>query len=303
MTLLLLLVGVLLWSGLALMFSGLRWFNRQPLTERLRPYAPVGAGAPARAGLVSASSFREMVGPLAQSIGDRAARLFGVNEELAVRLERIHSPLDVTAFRVRELGWAVVGFAVGTLLAAAAGLATILVVVGALAGPLIAFVAVEADLGAKSRDWQRRLFLELPVVSEQLGMLLSAGYSLGAALNRLAARGNGTCSRDLARVGGRIRQGLAEADALREWAEVADVDAVHKLVGVLALNRDTADLGRLIGDEARAIRQEVHRNNIEIIERRSQQVWIPVTVATLVPGVIFLTIPFIEAIRLFAGTG
>ncbi len=303
MTLSLLLVGVLLWAGLALLFSGMPWSSRQPLTERLRPYAPVGAGAPVRTGLVSGSSVREMIVPLAQSIGDRAAKLFGVNEELAVRLERIHSPLDVTAFRVRELGWVVVGFAVATTVTAAAGLPAILVVVGSLAGPLAAFIAVEADLGAKSKDWQRRLFLELPVVSEQLAMLLSAGYSLGTALNRLAARGNGTCSRDLARVCGRIRQGLGEADALREWAEVADADAVHKLVGVLALNRDTADLGRLIGEEARSIRQEVHRNNIEIIERRSQQVWIPVTVATLVPGVIFLTIPFIEAIRLFAGTG
>jgi hypothetical protein len=297
------LAGLGLWAGLTLVLSELRWFNRQPLTERIRPYAPVGAGAPSRTGLVSASSFRELVGPLAQSVGDRAARLFGVNEELAVRLERIHSPLDVTAFRVRELGWAVVAFAVSTGLAAAAGFPAVVVVIAAVAGPLAAFVVLEADLASRSKDWQRRLFLELPVVSEQLGMLLAAGYSLGAALNRLAARGHGAASRDLARVCGRIRQGLGEADALREWAAVADVDAVQKLVGVLALNRDTADLGRLIGEEARAIRQEVHRTNIEIIERRGQQVWIPVTVATLVPGVIFLTIPFIEAIRLFAETG
>jgi hypothetical protein len=303
MMLLVLLGGLALWAGLALVLSDVRWFSRQPLTERIRPYAPAGAGGSVRAGLVSASSFRELVGPLAQSVGDRAARLFGINEELAVRLERIHSPLDVAGFRVRELGWAVVAFAVTTSLAAAAGLPAVLVVVAAVAGPLAAFVILEADLTAKSKDWQRRLFLELPIVSEQLGMLLSAGYSLGAALNRLAARGNGACSRDLNRVCGRIRQGLAEADALTEWAVVADVDAVHKLVGVLALNRETSDLGRLIGEEARAIRQEVHRANIEIIERRGQQVWIPVTVATLVPGVIFLTIPFIEAIRLFAGTG
>jgi hypothetical protein len=36
------------------------------------------------------------------------------------------------------------------------------------------------------------------------------------------------------------------------------------------------------------------------MERRGQQVWIPVTVATLIPGVIFLSIPFIEALRLFS---
>ena len=42
--------------------------------------------------------------------------------------------------------------------------------------------------GSESAKWQSGIFLELPVVSEQLGMLLSAGFSLGAALNRLAGR-------------------------------------------------------------------------------------------------------------------
>ena len=81
-------------------------------------------------------------------------------------------------------------------------------------------------------------------------MLLSAGYSLGSALNRLARRGNGACARDLARVRARIHQGLSEVAALREWAELAQVDALHRLVAVVALNTDAADLGRLVSDEA-----------------------------------------------------
>jgi hypothetical protein len=104
---------------------------------------------------------------------------------------------------------------------------------------------------------------------------------------------------DLGRVCLRIRQGLSEADALREWAAVAKVDALDRLVSVLALNRDTSDLGRLVTEEARAVRRDVQRELIETTERRSQQVWIPVTVATLVPGVIFLAIPFIDALRFF----
>jgi hypothetical protein len=51
-------------------------------------------------------------------------------------------------------------------------------------------------------------------------------------------------------------------------AMVADVDALHRLVGVLALNRQSGDLGRLIGEEAWAIRRDVHRELIETIERR-----------------------------------
>ena len=78
--------------------------------------------------------------------------------------------------------------------------------------------------------------------------------------------------------------------------------AVERLVQVLALNRQAGDLGRLISEEARAIRRDVQRELVERIERREQQVWIPVTVATLVPGVIFMAVPFIEAMRLFAGS-
>jgi hypothetical protein len=46
----------------------------------------------------------------------------------------------------------------------------------------------------------------------------------------------------------------------------------------------------------------VHRDLVEIIEKRGQQVWIPVTVATLVPGLLFLAVPFTEALRLFTST-
>jgi Flp pilus assembly protein TadB len=171
-----------------------------------------------------------------------------------------------------------------------------------LGGPLLGFLLLEQQLASASERWKRRIFLELPVVSEQLGMLMGASFSLGAALNRIAARGTGACAQDLAIVCGRIRQGLTEVEALREWAAVADVDALNRLVGVLALNRQAGDLGRLIAEEARSIRRDVQRELIEQIERRSQQVWVPVTVATLVPGAMLLAVPFIEALRLFSST-
>ena len=65
------------------------------------------------------------------------------------------------------------------------------------------------------------------------------------------------------------------------------------------MNREGGDLAHLISEEARTIRQDAQRELVETIERRGQQVWIPVTVATLVPGVLFIVVPFIEAMRLF----
>jgi len=295
----LLLAAALAWAGATLLLGRVRWFRRPSLSERIRPYL-TGAGTPvARPTAWSLDAFREVLGPLARSIGGRLSRIFGVSEELAVRLERVHSPLDVTAFRLRQLGWVVgaLGLALlGVVAMRPPGAAVAFAIVGL---PLLAFLVVEQDLARQSTAWQRRLFLELPVVTEQLGMLLSAGYSLGAALARLSRRSDGAIARDLRRVVGRTRQGISEEQALGEWARLAAVPSVDRLVAVLALNREAADLGRLMADEARTDRAEVHRELIETIERRGQQVWIPVTVATLVPGVLFLAVPFVEAMRLF----
>src|SRR5688572_16683398 len=294
--------ALVLMVGATLVLSELRWFNRQPLAERLRPYGPAArsSGATSGGGLLSVASFRDVVGPLARQVGERLAAVVGVDEDLSLRLERVHATMDATAVRVRQLGWSAAGFGGGVLMAVAMRpplAITLLLVVGL---PALAFLVVEQQLAATSDRRKRRIFLELPVLSEQLGMLLGAGYSLGGALNRLTARGSGACAQDLASVCGRIRQGLSEVDALREWAAVADVDALSRLVGVLSLNREAGDLGRLVADEARSIRREVQRELIEQIERRAQQVWIPVTVATLVPGAVLLAVPFLEALRLFS---
>jgi Flp pilus assembly protein TadB len=170
-----------------------------------------------------------------------------------------------------------------------------------LGGMLLAFLLLEQQVTAASDRWKRAVHLELPVVAEQIGMLLGAGYSLVGALDRVARRGKGAIAQDLRLVLNRIRQGVTEERALREWADLADVDSLDRFVAVLALNREASDLGRLIATEARGIRRDVQRELVETMEKRGQQVWIPVTVATLLPGVIFIAIPFTAALAGFMG--
>jgi tight adherence protein C len=292
-------VGLLVWVGATLLLSGTRRFSRPSLGERLGPYAPGTTAAPPRAGLLSVESVRDAVGPLTQGIGDRLAGVFGVREPLSVRLRRTHAEVDPSTFRTRQVAWSASGLVPGLVVGVvgAPPPVTVLAVVGI---PLLVFLVAEQRLSSASSAWQEQLQRELPVVSEQLAMLLNAGFSLGAAINRLAARGDGCASRDLQRVANRVRQGVNEERALREWSEVAAVDSLERLVSVLALNAEASDLGRLVSAEARYARREVQRRTTELIERRAQQVWIPVTVATLVPGVILLAVPFLAALRLFS---
>lgn len=294
--------GLLAWVGATLVLAETRWLSRPPLAERLAPYRPGRSTGEGRRGPFSVESFRELIAPVALDLGGRLAPLLGINEELAVRLRRVHSRLDVTGFRVRQLGLGVVSLMVTALASLALGVPAVLALVLVASGALLAFLLPEQRLASASASWQHRLFLELPVVAEQLAMLLGAGYSLGSALNRLSERGHGASAADLARVARRVRQGLSEVAALREWASLARVEALDRIVAVLALNSEAADLGRLVSIEAKAIRREAQRSLVETMERRGQQVWVPVTVAALVPGVIFLVIPFVKALSLFAGS-
>jgi len=287
------------WLGLTLLFGQLRWFRRRPLVDRIRPYV-FGLSVPTTTN--DGNALLQLLGPLARDSGAALAKFAGVNEDLATRLERIHSSLDPTAFRLRQLGWATASLSTAVLIALAASPSPALLGLLLAGAPALTFLVIESQLSKRSNQWKRSLIRELPVVSEQLGMLLSAGYSLGAALQRLSRRSEGAVAQDLRRVVTRITHGIDENSALREWASTADVPAVGRLVGVLALNRDASDLGHLITQEARAVRAEVHRDLVETIEKRGQQVWIPVTVATLVPGLLFLAVPFTEALRLFAST-
>jgi tight adherence protein C len=295
----LVLSAIVAWGGATLVLAEMRWFRRPELTDRLARYTPGVTRRGRRPGALSAGSFREVIAPLASSAGDRLSRMVGVTEALDTRLVRIHAPMDVTAFRLRELGVCLGALSAASVLTVLVRPPATIAVLFLLGAPALAFLVLENQVARASARWQRRIFAELPIVTEQLGMLLGAGFSLGGALNRIAHRGSGACATDLTRVCGRIRQGLGESTALHEWAGLARVDALDRLVAVLALNREAADLSRLITEEARSIRRDAQRELTETIERRAQQVWIPVTVATLVPGVLFMVVPFVQALRLF----
>ncbi|HBX77839.1 MAG TPA: hypothetical protein DEG43_09350 [Acidimicrobiaceae bacterium] len=301
MTQLLALSSLALWVGSTLIFSELRWFRTPRLVERLQPYVDGGLASRARRSVLSAASLSEVLTPLVRSVGDRFAQLLGLSDNLDDQLIRSGSPLSASTFRLRQAAWSLIAMLTAGAISAFLALPMPLAIGMVFGAPVLCFLIIEQQVIAASEAWQRRLTLELPVVIEQLGMLLSSGYSLGSALNRLGNRSNGVCGAQLKLVGTRVRQGVTEVQALNEFAALAEVQSLTRLVGVLTLNWEASDLGALIGAEARSVRREVQRGLLETMEKRSQQVWIPVTVATLLPGVIFMAVPFVDAMQKLNG--
>ena len=70
--------GLVLWAGATLLLAELRWFRRRPLVDRLRLHIAGATATAAGGGVLSMSSFRGVIGPLAAAVGARLARVVGV---------------------------------------------------------------------------------------------------------------------------------------------------------------------------------------------------------------------------------
>lgn len=285
--------------GAALLLQELPWFRRSGLAARLAPYAPAGS---ARHRTASAG-VRQLLLPGVDLVAGRLSRLLGVSGDLGLRLQRAGLEDDPGDVRMRQFTRALGALGVAVLVSLAWRPPLAIVAMSIVAVPLLVLLLEEHRIDAAVERRCRRLRAELPIVVEQLGLLMTAGYSLPSALQRLAERSNGVVASDLRVVERRMGHGLSANAALDEWARRSGVDAVGRLVAVLRLHGEAGDLGALISAEARSVRAEAHRELLATIERRAQLVWVPVTVATLVPGLIFLAVPFMSAMSQVTGSG
>lgn len=281
--------------GATVMLGGVPWFRGVPLSARIAPYRGGETPRVQSARAWSGRPLRAVLQPLVVSTVSQIARVLGHTDPVEARLRRAGSATAPATFRLQQ---GVAALLVAFLTAAGVSILDIPGEVRGIAvvsAPLAMVLITEQELTRRSAGWQQRVLTELPTTAERLGMLLGAGFSLTSAMARLADRPQGECTTEFGRIQHRIGQGLSERAALTESIERVGVDPYRRVLSVLALNREATDLGTLISHEARHVRAAVHRTHLEEIERRGQQVWIPVTVATLLPGVVFLAIPFVDA--------
>lgn len=287
------------YTGALLLLSGLRSFSREPRRARIAPYlADRALPAPTSQ---SATPVAAVLAPLAEALGSRLARMTGIRRDLPARLTAAGSEETPTGFRMKQFVHALIALGLSSVLALSIRPGPVVSLAMLCGLPVLVVLAHEQRLESRIESRRLRTETELPVVTEQIAVLLAAGMSLGATLERIARRGNGVVAAEIAEVQRQVRQGDSEMEALRAWAERARCIGVDRLVAVLAMHRDAADLGALLATESRSIRAAAHRRLVESIERRSQLVWVPVTVATLIPGLILIGVPFVSAMGRITG--
>lgn len=291
--------AVLFFAGSVLVLERIRPLRRSGLGARVRPYvAPTTSG---NRRLPGGAAVTAVMAPLAEVFGNLLANAMGIHTPLDARLARAGREQTPGEFRLSQLTGALAALGATSVAVLLVGPPAPVSIVLLLGAPVLVALLAERRLETEASARAEIVSLELPVVAEQLGILLGSGLSLGAALDRIARRSDGLVATELANVVREVRRGRTETEALRDWARLADSQGVDRLVSVLSLHRDASDLGALISTEARAIRDASHRALVETIEKRAQLVWVPVTVATLVPGLILIGVPFVRAMSAVAG--
>lgn len=278
--------------------------RRAPLAERVLPYlrditVDTTTPAPTRPGNVVTAVF----GPALRSAAGGVERVLGGAPSVRRRLARAGLDRSVHDFRVEQVQWGLVGFAVtaayGVLRAwsdPGDPLPLVLIcVVGFASGVLWR----DQRLSAEVRRRERAILTEFPTIAELLALSVAAGEGPVAALDRVVRRSGGVLSAELSSVLAGIRTGEPVADAFDRLAATTGVSAVARFAhGVaVAVERGTP-LTDVLHAQAADVRESGRRELIEQASRREILMMVPVVFLVLPVTVIFAFWPGLVGLSL-----
>jgi tight adherence protein C len=300
------LLGATTAIGLLLVVARVAAARRPQLAARVLPYLRdlprSGAGhvaaPPAPRSVVAA-----VYGPLLRSAAETVERVLGGASSVRRRLERAGSDATVHDFRVEQVLWGLVAFAV----AAAYGVLDALRDPGGVLSSavlcVIAFVlgvlARDHHLTGQVRSRQRRILAEFPTVAELLALSVAAGESPVSALDRVVQRSGGELSRDLARVLAAVRTGEPVSVAFDRLAAASGLPLVARFAqGIaVAVERGTP-LADVLHAQAADVREAGRRELIEVAARREVLMMGPVVFLVLPVTVLFAFWPGVVGLSL-----
>jgi len=195
-----------------------------------------------------------------------------------------------------------------TLTALSAAAATALLVFGIILDPgpgdlIVAALAGLATLAAGLLAlWQTERTLvaalkgELVLVLTQLDGALHGGLPLAQALEVIAAEPSSAWRAPLSRVAGEIDQGVATSDALLNLAALLPDPELREPILLLAHAQRHQATPQVLSGLLASARRRQHAHLISAAAKIEQLVWIPVAVATLVPGLLLVMVPLASSL-------
>lgn len=294
--------------GLLLVVSRILVIRRPQLGVRVLPYVrdlpQVGRTPALRASAAAPTSVTAGVfGPMLRAAADGVERVLGGSASVRRRLERAALDLTVHDFRVEQVVWGLVSFAV----AAGFGVLRSLRDPGA-AGSTLVLCLLAFALGLLARDnrltgqvarRERRILVEFPAVAELLALAVAAGESPVAALDRVVRRSRGELSRDLSRVLSAVRTGEPVGVAFDRLAATTGVPLVARFADgiAVAVERGTP-LADVLHAQAADVREAGRRELIETAARKEILMMVPVVFLVLPVTVLFAFYPGVMGLSL-----
>lgn len=290
--------------GLLVMLAGLSSLRGPGLSERVLPYLRdlPGVRVPQRTdanqGLVAA-----LVRPLLRRGGDWVERVLGGSASVQRRIDRAGLSITVQEFRIEQVLWGMVGFAVVAAWGLLRSLRDPSHALVSLMACLIAFAAGvmlrENHLTSQVRNRERRMVAEFPTIAELLALAVAAGESPVAALDRVVRASRGELSAELARVLAQVRTGVPVSTAFDELADRSGVGSISRFAGAVAVavERGTP-LADVLHAQAADVRESGRRDLIETAARKEVLMMVPVVFLVLPVTVLFAFYPGVIGLRL-----
>ncbi|MGI8646546.1 MAG: type II secretion system F family protein [Nocardioides sp.] len=290
-------LGAAAGGGLVTVLARVRLIGRPQLASRVLPYVrdlpQVGRTPALRVVSTSpAAAAAGVFGPPLRRAADTVERVLGGATSVRRRLERAAIDKTVHEFRIEQVMWGLVAFAVVAVWALLRTLADPTNAVSSVFLCAVAFVlgvlGRDTWLGSQVTTRERQILQEFPAVAELLALAVAAGESPVAALDRVVRRSGGELSRDLGRVLAAVRTGEPVAQAFDRMAADTGLPLVARFAqGIaVAVERGTP-LADVLHAQAADVREAGRRELIEVAARKEVFMMVPVVFLVLPVTILF----------------
>jgi tight adherence protein C len=301
-------LGLVFAAGVLVVLARVTAIRRTQLAVRVLPYVrdlpQVGRTPALRVTSSSPTTAAAGVfGPVLRSLADGVERVLGGATSVRRRLERADIDKTVHEFRVEQVLWGLLGFAVtaayGVLQALAGSGAVLSSLLLCAVGFAVGVIARDTHLTSQVKNRERRILAEFPAIAELLALAVAAGESPVAALDRVVSRSGGELSRDLAKVLAAVRTGEPVGAAFDRCSATTGLPLVARFAqGIaVAVERGTP-LAGVLHAQAADVREAGRRELIEIAARKEIFMMVPVVFLVLPVTVFFAFWPGVVGLHL-----